>query len=1104
MRDLLRPYSGPDRLNYLCLFAMQWLGARTLAQLPVLLSGHRSVTRSTPDIEQLVHHLRLNGLTLTTERSLQLFIEQYQHLHAARLRLNDGAGMPQRFRIDASLRFEPLWGDVIPADVTEALVAMARTPDLKARAIPPRLPADSTGEIRLGEAKYNGHVSALGFEPPAPPVVDHERLPVPPRQVRWSDLVEQARVFDRADVVLGRQAAGADEWYHRLYDEHGRPKVELQSPGEGGLETVDAIDLVDVKHLIGLPGAGKTTLLTLLAAVLERREHRACFLFPSIEVAAAFLETLDRYHVRCGLLYGQSEAARTRHVENFATAVGQTNGGFGVTRAVAMNYATNCTLSAWASDEEQPFPHQSPPCLAIESKGAGNRLRKHQCALSGACGRQQSERGLVEANIWAGHILSTDRRVSPLYCGVDLRVFELLARSFDLVVLDEADGAQAALDERGTAVMRLVSADNTLTDELLQSIPGRVIRGSNAFVAMDRMGSIIELAGRFITANSRLVNVIQRMRSDYKKGQADKVLTTASLLSDMFPAEEDLDDAQWEAYQKRRQAFERVWDLAAKRVAYREVPGDEDEDDPHGDGPDAETERLAVALGISSETVVARIDAFEAALRAWDVHPAEDAMAAVVRALRDMPNFTSPLTDEQFADLGALLTGVSQVILQFFGLAPFLRILQSAGLIEDNVFESRPSVDMLRLLPESLLGKMAGLRYSIEATGDVHLQHVAVAGVPRLLPQRIADLGRLEGRPGPAVLLTSATSMLAPSPSYHVDVGPHYLLRRPDAGRGWERSEYRLLPLESPFQPDRPLRFSGASAQSRDAILRAMCDRLVAGGAFSPLRTALDDNDIHDSGVGRRAAFVLNSYEQCQLLHEHLNAMHPEIAQRTRCLVRGGTRRPNTVTAAEVETLGRDPDWELLLFPMGAIGRGVNIVYQFGARSGDAMLGSLFFLTRPHPRGDSLQLMQGLAGRASATFDQRASTGNLDTMLALHHQARVEALQNIRYLMRLPLQASRLGRLAEPFVADQMVAILQTIGRAMRNDCPAFAYFVDAAWAPRSSAGQRDTPATSMLVMMQKILRELLAHPDASTRMFYENLYAPFYRPLSTIGGLLS
>ncbi len=186
---------------------------------------------------------------------------------------------------------------------------------------------------------------------------------------------------------------------------------------------------------------------------------------------------------------------------------------------------------------------------------------------------------------------------------------------------------------------------------------------------------------------------------------------------------------------------------------------------------------------------------------------------------------------------------------------------------------------------------------------------------------------------------------------------------------------------------------------------------------------------------------------------------------------------------------------------MNAIGRGVNIVYQFGLRQDKAMIGSLFFLTRPHPRQDDLGLIQGLIGRRSEIFDRRVFADTREALTALQ-QERVQAYAQVKDMMRTPLIASRLGEYARPFVADQMIIILQTIGRAMRGDCPAFVYFVDAAWAPRSASEMADNATTSMLVMMQDILQACLSHPDPTTLQCYENLYRSFAEPLSHISGL--
>jgi len=769
-------------------------------------------------------------------------------------------------------------------------------------------------------------------------------------------------------------------------------------------------------------------------------------------------------------------------------------------RSVASFFATNCALEAYAADEEEPFPHSDPPCQEIEQPDFRGKRKVHQCALSSCCGRQFPERELGRRAIWAGHVLSMDRRVSPLFGDLQVNHFELLARTFDLIVVDECDGTQSTLDERGTPLMKLSGDDPSVWSRLIEELHSRAARGRNAFVSRANMPSMLEMTGRFGRAAERLTARIMHFRKEFRERHERALLTTISIIADMFDDEKTV---------VHRNALERIWDHAAKNVAFRresmELLLDDSEQDPEESW---DLERTLTEAARLSALEVDVIRAFhrdlQQALEVWDRDGSDAAVHGVARVLKRAPGLTTGLDDLSFFEHSGLLTTASFLVLQHFGLAPHLRMLNAQGLVTDDVFEQRPSRDALALLPETLLGRLSGVRYTLNDEGDVDISHVGFVGTPRLLLERMRRLGLEEGE-GPSVLLTSATSMLEASPSFHVDVGPDYVLTRPQSGSGWARSQYQCLPLRDPQDERKFLRFSGAKLSHRERVLKTMVDQLLRGGAMSEVELALKSNDVIE-GHGRKAAFVVNSYQQCRLLSEHIQAFHPSFRGRVRYLIRGGSHDAppeGALTAAEVESLGRDRGWDLLIFPMNAIGRGVNIVYRFGPRVDHAMVGSLFFLTRPHPRADSLLLMQGIIGRESESFDRRSFT-NKEQALAALSVARTNAATTVKQLLRLPLSAQRLERYARPFVADQMIMILQTIGRTMRGDCPAFVYFVDEAWAPSSAQGEPDTERTSMLVMMRSILNECLDHPDPVQRECYRNLYTSFATPFSNIKGLIS
>lgn len=1101
MRELMRPFVGANRLTYLCILATELLGVDTLRDLPSYLAGFNSVLNTLDvNVAQAIRSLRVCGFAPATARELRLMIDAYNTHHSARqagAEPEESDHQAQLYEVDSSdYSVRRMWSTTTPAVIVQALNAMITDPPVRARALAPLQDVNLSASVRSQRSPYQGDIEPLGFTvtEPAPYQLSTPRTP---GKVRWDELIAIANDFDQQDEHAARQKPGQCNWYHRLIDANDQPRAVLMRAGKDGLENAVEIDLTGIKHLIGLPGAGKTTLLYLLAAWVARQGRRACFLFPSIEVAAKFLEILEQYDIDCALLSGQSEGSRNKHALNFATALAKDSNGYGVTRSSAKFFASNCALAGFASEEDVPFPHANPPCTELQQRlFTGAKSETRRCALSGVCARQYAERALNTASICAGHVLSLDRNVSPLYAPFDIKQFEYIARSFDLVVVDECDATQSDLDARGTPIMKLYGDEESLWATLISDLHAPMARGRNAFVSGKDVPSLIEMTGRFGQATNRISSYIQHMNDDIRKTYESKLLTSLSLIADMYPYDGDKTDEEEKlSHLRARQGLERLWDAAVKPVAFR--PSIRDDDEAYIDLKQ-ELEQVAQMMQLSIESTTQLHQDIGAALVKWDLDADASAVTEIANILAGIETLPPAVNAGEFAECCGLLTNVSMVVLQHFGLAPHLRLLNTLNLVGDNVFESRPSRDQLVMLPESISGHLSGIRFTVSEEGNTNISHVGIQGAPRRLFDRMYQLGTLQ-ESAPAYLLTSATSMLHPSPGYHINEGPHYVLRRPNAGEGWAQSRYEFMPIADPARPGASLRFSGAKFNQRDQILKSMVDGLLADNQLSRLAQALESNDVVD-GIGRKAGLVVNSYDQCRLLYEHIHQNYPHWRGKVRYLRRAGSHgsHEHAVTASDVESLGQDTGWDIVIFPMNAIGRGVNVVYQFGARRDKAMIGSLYFLTRPHPRGDDLGLIQGIVGRRSENFDRRTFADTKSALEAMHNERR-DAYVQVKDMMRTPLIASRLGDYAKPFVADQMIIILQTIGRAMRGDCPAFVYYVDAAWAPHSAAGRTDTSATSMLVMMQDILQECLSHPDPTTRQCYENLYLSFATPMNDI-----
>jgi hypothetical protein len=1108
MRELMRPFTGANKLNYLCILATELLGLDSLREIPTYLSGYNSVLNTlAPTVAQAIRTLRVCGFYPTTQRELRLMVDAYLNHHKSRnegIELEESDKMTQLYRVEADFSICPLWSTVIPPSIDEALNFLIVEPPVRSRTLAQLQDVNLSASVRSQRSEYQGDIEPLGFSSTQPPEYGIERTPQAPGMVTWDELVAVANDFDQQDESSGRQEPGQRSWYTRLYDVNGQAKATLLQASLNGLTPATGLDLSGIKHLIGLPGAGKTTLLYLLAAWAAQHDLRACFLFPSIEVASGFLETLEQYDISCALLSGQSEGSRHKHAQNFAASLSKDSLGYGVTRTSAKYFATNCALAGFASEEEEPFPHANPPCTELQQRlMTGTKPQTRRCALSGSCALQHAERVLANANICAGHVLSLDRGVSRLFAPFDTKHFEFIARTFDLVVIDECDATQANLDARGTPIMKLYGEEESLWATLISDLHAPMARGRNAFVSGKDMPSLVEMTGRFGQATNRLSAFIQHMSKDVQKSYENQLLTSLSLISDMYRQEGAPDDDEAVAQVLARQGMERLWDAAIKPVAFRPSIKDDEESyiDLH-----QELSEIAQMLRLDELRTTELHKNLSEALAKWDLDADTSAVAQIARIMSNVETLPPASNPAQFSERCGLLLNVSSVVLQHFGLAPHLRLLNSLGLVGDNVFDSRPSRDQLGILPESISGRLSGIRYTVSDEGNINISHVGIQGVPRRLFDRMHQLGKSTGGET-AYLLTSATSMLQASPRFHVNEGPHYVLQRPNAGTGWSQSRYEFAPVKDPLHTSNYLRFSGAKLSQRDHVLKAMVDGLLSGNNLSRLAQAIASNDVVN-GVARKAGLVVNSYDQCQLLYEHITSAHAHWRGKVRFLRQGGANSVHeqssnaaSVTASDVESLGSDTGWDILIFPMSAIGRGVNIVYQFGHRQDKAMMGSLFFLTRPHPRQDDLGLIQGLIGRRSEVFDRQTFSDTREALQALQ-QERMQAYSQVKDMMRTPLIASRLGEYAKPFVADQMIIILQTIGRAMRGDCPAFVYFVDAAWAPRSASGLDDNATTSMLVMMQDILKECLSHPDPTTLQCYQSLYLSFAEPMSHISGL--
>ncbi len=1107
------------RLDLLAGYMFHELGVSTLKHAPALLMGFRSVANAPV--------LRSREAELDNLRRVCNGLSTLAALKAAAVRYNDAsmsAGHARLFRIDErTLAIKPTF-DIISPDLEEALAAL-KVPHVPkphgmelARADKPlSIIVQHGGESR----RYP--IQSLPASLPRPSAHDAGRTPCGPITVLWSDLLEEARQMDEIDQQ--QQVVRPGNWYQRLQ------AVALHTVDHDGQFAVQGqLELDGLKHLIGLPGAGKTTLLMCLLRYVGVRSIKAAVFFPSIEVCRQYLDDLRRYGVQAGLLVGQSRETKLRHAHKMAEtlATGDPMRGFGITAESVPLFEGVCALPAFTAAPTSAFGITDNFCSKIlqgkpgdeksDADGKPLKLKKTLCSAWSVCGLTRSARELPNASVWLGHILSADTQVPQQTTALDERYFDLIGRTFDLVIFDEADRAQENLDQGGIAELSLSGHERSFHRQIQRSTLEAIASGRNSVLhGIDYAQLAVEIA-EFEKLNISLTHAVLRLTDGMRKTFNGMLMSPLRVIGDWLSPKRLStlsDDLGSDPQAQAKDALCELWEGSAIRAFQlrgrraRSTPLDHEA-----------IARTASAFDISQEAATGLHKDLAELMSDWLTESSMKDQTSIANEIAErIKEVRRVTTDADAQQLVGLLLPVTFTILSYRRLSPRLEDMIEQGLVDPVHVDELVSKALLLASPDNILGSLSGVRFfstasSVDPSGrsvDLQLQYVVFAGTPRLLMYRLHEWNRRDdgGRYGPAVLLTSATSFLPDSPAYHVAVPPTYVLRRLRPEReDAAKSVYAFRPIRDEQDRDREyLRFSGErSDAARMTSLEKMVTALLEGGpANSQLARDCAGFDVRN-GIPRKAALVVNSYDQARQLKTMIDMRLPAWRDKVIAVVDDLPdvgRANGYVTSSKVESLGDDDGWQVLIFPPGALGRGTNIVFSTGDRRRDAVIGTLYFLTRPHPTPNDMSLPVSLAARATLAFDlRRDDSTNLAQLNTRWQAARRQAYKKIGPLLRRPLYARGLGRLFEPFTANMAVSLLQTIGRGMRNGCPVQCFFVDRAWAEKTARGEEDDETSSMLVQLRVILEQGVASDDPREAALYKALYSEFLEPLAQTDGL--
>lgn len=1100
---------------------MELLGETSLERLPLVLSGSHAVESSaqarlhTPAIRRA---RQLLG-KLLTRRAIKLSILD---LHVA----YENRHKPGQVKFDLSydinpttLQFTPLSGE--SSRIRDAKLQLAQGPAIREHHLtfPPADTPDLIATLQVRSTPLDVPIRLTGVKPQATPQHDLTRVPAQTLHVTVAELRRTAQRLDALDDPEQGATWARENWERRL------DKIIPYRRTDSALEETDSFDFTALKHLIGLPGAGKTTMISLLCATLAMQDKRVCVFFTSIEMAREYLEKLRRYSIKTAMLVGSSPDTQRRHGERLAELIAaKGDGGFGHTHPAADLFAQTCPLPAFAVDEAKTWETGAwkttdAPCEQIR---VPDKKTPHLCPLWSRCGRVKNQRDLVGAHVWLGHIRSSDTAVPAHTTRERLNYFQLIARTFDLIIVDEADHTQHTLDEMGSVSLTLGGNSDSVHARAQQvtqlAMTGRLkVHDDGLIYRYQHASNNFE---RHLLRFHEELNAFEHQHQEQLGIQLKNRLLTTNFLINRAAELLDLDlDGN------QLSAIYAFWDSALYMAYFRREADDQPQGDPGNTQtrPWAQVTEMADGLNLTPTETEGRWLKLRELLREY------------IYALDHSPNLKRELhlIEEQFA---LLLTkpGTTLSPAQLLKLAPLARLNVAVGFTiaaYQNLMRTTRPLSQYDILPEAigsqvspalegtvarnLLGTFSSVSYRPKEDGEGYaINYLILDTAPRLLLHRLHEQGA-------NVLLTSATSWMPDSTSYHINHTPEYVLKpKPDPDEDILNLRLRFQPILHPSSGV-PLRYSGAGPQ-RTENLKLMVRHLARPGiGLSQLEKAARQMSTlpqkhTPQGRTRMVALVVNSYDQVREVVRTIAQVNPDLAANTRGVLEKVptdlSDGEHYVLRGQVETLGHSEDVTVLVFPLTALGRGVNIVFNLADKedrdNGKAAIGSVYFLIRPHPVVGDLTLMLSTIAKETQEFDAlRFPHSDLLDVQGQYMQQRRELYNKTMALLARTMSASRLPKeFLTPFSANLLIPILQTIGRAIRRSSPAEVFFVDAAWAKRSAQKppEPDDNRSSVLVAMQQLLSKYVSDTDPAERAVMETLYGPFAEAFADIENLNS
>ncbi|MFF5719873.1 signal recognition particle [Streptomyces buecherae] len=1003
---------------------------------------------------------------------------------------------------------------------------------------------------------------------PVGTVRPHSLLPPPeagrPVETTWDELLATAEWMDaRLGITDPRKT-----WYNRVL----RIELDVLDSGEAAYRPSRKLSVTGLFHLVGMVGAGKSTLRDVLTVQAVRQGRKVTIVVGDVAEQLTLVALFGALGLKVAPVLGASTRARNAQRMHRRLAGTGAVSLLSHAAKHFTYLSTACPLDALRGTEalqpldilESPCTHlypadprtatpkseetdalftESPTGPPAESPGESNTGRPdtgNGCPLWAGCPRQRGAHDLVDADIWVANPASLVYGLTPRHQNRErARFLEVACVRSDLIVVDEADRVQMQLDSMFVPSATLVgrSPDSWL-DELQAHTTDEFARNGRRQLSdadVDRWSSSLTTS---IAATNRLYSMLMRYPKLRAWVQADYFST-------------------WTLQQKLVEDWFR--DRHAPDGSDEDGPDDEfEEDSPEEDDPDSpdhslnpskpeESEEPTDPLSTRRAAVMGVLDAFRDDPLGGDrsndpelaglvslthdlLHTLEEdrTRTRAGAALRQLSGI-SPGSDDELLNKTlrfefTLLLGVLQQRLDV--LTELWPTVEAALNLEstDNQLSRRPPLDYGPLVPESPMGNILGFQFlteepdSVPGPGSAVLRFFRCAGVGRSLVTGLHEVASLDDGPSAHVLLMSGTSWAGTAAGAHVLAPVRAILKpSPKERRALHRTSFRKIFVPGP--DGKPLHLSGMRPDRRPKVLELMLDGLARPREGQLQSDFEQELNLIGSAKRKRLLVLVGSYEEARRGFHLLNTI-PRWKGKVCRLVPddaeleisfGGATPGDPVAVTEPGTLRRGDvsafgamNAEILIAPLMSVERGHNILND----AGQAAIGSVFFLARPHPRPHDIGLaVQGINNWvtrlvADGGFDELVSSA--PDLNAAGRAFRREARIRWRHLLTRKMAWRHLNDEDKvAFTWDRLVVMWQVIGRLVRGGVPARVVFVDSRFAEREAAGRgADTFRTGLLASMVHVLDPYFDDDGPiplARRQLVQTLYEPLYLALKNI-----